>query len=329
MVVYTKCSNYASDTCPCVLAENGHCIVCPMCRGEDFCDCPDTVSFCILQELKNNGGHAKKPHEAIPCSVVHVKKYGDVLRLIRLRIPEGDHSAFRRLGCYVFVRVNENPYFDVPISVLNDGYDSDTIGLLIEIRGIKTGYFSDIGKGDTVYLRGPYYNGLQGLRNVSGFHDGKALVLCRGIGFLPSVQVIETLRSHNNELTVYLDPSRFDRHILDLFNDLFEIQAWNIRICDEKGELTEACVGIIEDAIKNGTGLIHLGLSDYLIGKCGKVIEEQKYEAALSFINNAHICCGEGICGACTVNIGPNRIIHHCKDQFTLDEAKKLLGGIL
>ena len=329
MLVYSKCSDYASDICPCILAESGRCIVCSMCRDEDFCDCTDTVSFCVLQELINNGGKARKRHEVIPCTVVNVKKYESNLCLIRLNVPGIDMASFRRLGCYVIVRVDEDPYFDVPVSVLNDVNDNGTIGLLIQVRGIKTGRFETIKKGDTVFLRGPFFNGIQSVRRVAGFHNGKALVLCRGIGMLPSIQVIEALRNSNNEVTVYLDRAQFNQDVLDAFMQLFEIEVPDIHICNEKGNLTEDYCQTIEDAVKNGTGLIHLGMSDYLIRKSVEFMEDRKCMVDVSCINNANICCGEGICGACTDSIGPNRIIRHCKNQLSMDDIRKFTGETL
>ena len=110
MQVYSKCSNYATDTCPCVLAENGKCIVCSMCRGEDFCTCSDTVSFCIMQELMNRGGKARQPYESLACEVMYVREYDDDIRFIRIKVPHVDD--YQEMGAYVFVRVDENPFFD-------------------------------------------------------------------------------------------------------------------------------------------------------------------------------------------------------------------------
>ena len=111
MKIYTKCSNYASDTCPCVLAESGHCIVCSMCRGEDFCDCSDAAGFCIMQELANNGGKARDQHHIMKCTVTYANIYDDTIKLIRLHIPDGNIGDFTQLGAFVFIRVN--PRIDV------------------------------------------------------------------------------------------------------------------------------------------------------------------------------------------------------------------------
>ena len=325
MHIYTKCSNYASDTCPCVLAENGHCIVCSMCNGKDFCECTDTVSFCIMQELKNNGGKAKEPHHVMKCEVAYVKNFGDTLRFMRIKVPQGNPEEYKRIGAYIFIRVKENTFFDVPISVMFEDYENDTIALIIQIRGIKTSDFKDIKKGDTVFVRGPYYNCIQGNKHVVSLHNGKASVFCRGIGFLPSLHVIDVLRKNGSDVTVYLDEGQFDNNILKFFTDLFEINFHQVRMCTSDGNLTEEIRSVINDDMEHGANLIHLGMSDYLIKQYIDYIQSRNTTAAVSCINNSQICCGEGICGACTRNTGSNKTIHLCKEQLSLDELKKIL----
>ena len=325
MEVYTRCSNYATDTCPCILAENGKCVECSMCRGEDYCTCCDTVSFCIKQELINNGGRAKQRHHSMRCEVRYVKDYEDVFRLIRVDVPNAED--FNKLGAYVFIRVNEDPFFDVPISVLFEDYGSNTIGLIINMVGIKTESLRSLKEGDQIYLRGPYFNGLQGRSAVANLRDSSAAVICRGIGFIPSMHVIGSLRERNNKLDVYLDRGRFSNRVLNFFEELQEIRVREVSICDEKGELTDDFKSIVSKAGDDGVGLIHLGLSDYLLKKAITVIEQYDphHQMALSCINNSHICCGEGICGSCTKDAGPGKTVHLCKEQLDLYQYKNLL----
>lgn len=112
MNVFTGCSSYASDTCPCILAETGHCLVCSLCRGEDFCSCSDTVSYCVFQELNNNGGKAKDQHHIIRCEVIYEKLHDDMFKHLRLRVPEESLMEMGVDGSFVFVRVKENTYYD-------------------------------------------------------------------------------------------------------------------------------------------------------------------------------------------------------------------------
>ena len=325
MDVYTKCSNYATSTCPCVLAENGKCIECSMCRGEDYCTCSDTVSFCIQQELINHGGRAKQQHRSMRCEVRYVKEYDDVFRFFRIDVPNADD--FKKLGAYVFVRVNENPFFDVPMSVLYEEHGTGTIGLIMQMVGIKTESFRSVRKGDCIYVRGPYYNGVQGRGAVAHLRGGRAAVICRGIGFIPSLHVIGALWQNHNTVDVYLDWGRPGKQVLGFFKDLQEIHVNEVRICDQNGELTEEFNRIAAKAVDDGVDLIHLGLSDYLLKRAISMIEQNDphHRTAISCINNSHICCGDGICGACTKDVGTDHTVHLCKEQLDLYEYKRLL----
>ena len=325
MDVYTKCSNYATDTCPCVLAENGKCIECSMCRGEDYCTCSDTVSFCIQQELINHGGKAKQQHRSMRCEVKYVKEYDDVFRLIRIEVPNADD--FKKLGAYVFVRVDENPFFDVPMSVLYEEHSSGTIGLIMQMVGIKTESFRSVRKGDYIYVRGPYYNGVQGRSAVAHLRGGRAAVICRGIGFIPSLHVIGALWQNHNTVDVYLDWGRPGKQVLGFFKNLQEIYVNEVKISNQNGELTEDIKRIAAKAVDDGVDLIHLGLSDHLIKKTIDMIEQNDphHRTAISCTNNSRICCGEGICGACTKDVGADQTVRLCKEQLDLYEYKRLL----
>ena len=327
MQVYTKCSNYASETCPCVLAETGHCLVCSMCGGKDFCDCEDTVSYCILQELMNNGGHAKPWHQVMECEVIYIRDFEENYRLLRVRTADVSSSVFRTPGAFVFIRSRDSLYYDVPISVIYEDFDVDSISLLIQMRGIKTRLLRELKKGDTVYVRGPYMNGILGRKEAASLHDSSAAVICRGIGFLPSLNVISMLRNNHNKVNIYLDQGSISRQIIETQIGLNEVKVTEVDLCDENGELTQKISQVLEKEIREGVKLIHLGVSDYLIKKFIDRIadREESLRPDISCINNAPICCGEGICGACTKNPGPNRTIHLCKEQINLYDYRGII----
>ena len=326
MNVYAKCSNYATETCPCVLAEIGHCIVCSMCSGEEFCDCSGTVSFCVMQELKNNGGKAKDQHHTMECTVVYDMIYDDTIKLIRVAIPDGRAGDFRKTGAFVFAKAKDNPFYDVPISVLYEDTDLDSIVLMIQLQGVKTECFRNLKAGDTVFLRGPYLNGIQGLKALNSVHDREAVVICRGIGLFPSLHAIAELKKNNNKVSIYLDSGSFNHVPLKVTKRLYELDINEISIYDQNGQISPDIYRLIDEALERNAGLIHLGMSDYLIKRLIEYIRGKNNEnVLLSCINNAHMCCGEGICGACTVNTDSRKIVHLCKEQMNLYEYGKLL----
>ena len=325
MKVYTKCSNYASDTCPCELAEEGKCIVCSLNRGESVCDCSDTVSYCIEQELINNGRKAKAQQTDMVGEITYVRDFKDGIRFIRFNVPDMSPFRNRDVGTYVFLRVNSSTFYDVPVSIIYDDLDIDSLAVLIKIVGVKTSKFKSLQVGDSIIVRGPYYNGVMGRKEIAGLHNSKAYVFCKGIGFMPSIHVIEDLRANNNEVNVYLDKGDFDKSIIDSFSLLYDMDINEMKMCNEAGDLTEEFGRIIDEASRGGCKLIHLGLSDYLISKSLKEIEIRKYNSHITYINNAKLCCGEGVCGACTKDIGANHTVHLCKEQLGIGEMKELV----
>ena len=156
-------------------------------------------------------------------------------------------------------------------------------------------------------------------------HNSKAFVFCKGIGFMPSIHVIEELKRNNNDVNVYLDEGDFSKRLINVFSYIYDINVTELKMCDESGSFTEDYNSVIKGASDAGCNLIHLGLSDYLIGKSLRIIEEAKYDSYISCINNAHLCCGEGVCGACTRDIGVNHTVHLCKEQLSISDMKKMI----
>lgn len=319
MKIYTKCADFASEFCPCILAERGQCIVCSQRHGSDFCDCSDTASYCVMQELINNGGKAKPMRPTYKCKVQTVMHFKKSVLIVRVSGEGLDTQSFQTIGGYAFVRTDDNPFFDVPISVMFTEVEVDTIGFVIIAKGVKTEPFARLKEGDTIYLRGPYYNGVIGTKHIAALRNAKSMVICRGIGFLPSLHVINKLRQQGNKVEVLVDEGPFDTDLLSLLKDFFEVEVTPMSLCDKNGELTAEAKCAISEAIANGVGIIHLGLSDYLIGRCVNYISTvNDRHIPVSCCNNAKICCGEGICGACTVNPTAQRTVHLCKEQIDI-----------
>ena len=67
--------------------------------------------------------------------------------------------------------------------------DNNIISIVIEIRGIKTKKLLNI-KGGNITIRGPYWNGVFGLKNIRKQKNNETLVIARGIGMAPMIPVI-------------------------------------------------------------------------------------------------------------------------------------------
>ncbi len=132
------CIDAGTEFCPCHLAEKGECILCSQLQGSHFCDCLNWKGVCIYQELHDNGNKAKEQRKTYTCKVCEKVLYPDDVLLIKFEAPHKLVIDLARPGSFIFIRSEENVYFDVPISILESDIETNIISIMIEIRGIKT-----------------------------------------------------------------------------------------------------------------------------------------------------------------------------------------------
>jgi len=72
----------------------------------------------------------------------------------------------------------------------------------------------------------------------------------------------------------------------------------------------------IRTTLDENARFIHIGGSDFLIREVVNFLKECCCaDIGLSCCNNAKLCCGEGICGACTHNDSAQSVRRLCKEQ--------------
>lgn len=321
MLVNGDCVDYGSEYCPCILAETGHCVVCSRVNGSDNCDCRIYGGgFCVLEELNRNNGKAKPFRQTYKCSVITVIKHNDFI-FMRLNVPSDLEYEVKVPGSFVFMRTNENNWFDTPISVQYDECLVGSIGVYILTCGIKTEYFANLKVGDTVFLRGPFTSGLLGKRELQSQKNGKCLVFAKGVALMPSISVINYLKKQGNDVKIFVDECSFPKEYLKIHLDLYELNSEPIVLVDENGILTEIAKNTICNFVNNGGELIHIGTSEYVIHLITDYLKLiQAKHVRITCCNNEKMCCGEGICGACTSTKSSRRTVHSCKEQISIWE---------
>lgn len=219
-------------------------------------------------------------------------------------------------GSYIFVRTDENNYFDVPISILESNVDNDEISLLIEIRGIKTKKILDLETGENIIIRGPYWNGVFGLKNIESTKNSNALVLARGIGIAPMIPVIRNLKNSNNNISLIIDKSPYNEIPVKNYISKY-LNLWNEETLIVQGKIPENTKNIIKNTIKeNNIKLIYCAGADILIYNIIDFLNELgRNDIKLSCCNNSKMCCGEGICGSCTARFKGHKVKRLCKIQ--------------
>jgi NAD(P)H-flavin reductase len=198
---------------------------------------------------------------------------------------------------------------------MNCDIENDIITIAVEIRGIKTVKLLEIKLNDNIVIRGPYWNGVFGIKNILAQKQGKSLILARGIGLAPMIPVIRKLTSQGNELQVVIDKSSFEVNFAEEFLEEYKVQASENSLLD-KGNLSDHAKVIIKDALSGGVNYIHLAGADILTYNVINYLDEiGRNDVSLSCCNNFKMCCGEGICGACTARFSGHRVKRFCKEQ--------------
>lgn len=308
MALNYKCIDALSPYCPCYLAENQSCLVCSVLQGKDTCDC-NWQGFCVYQEYLWNGKKKKNFRNTVETKIAAKRIYGDNLALFKTILPAPVLSRdFSQPGSYVFLKSFDAPtYFEVPICVMDLNEDENSLSFAVQIIGPKT---KKLAKEENAFLlRGPYYNGILGLKYIKGAKNKRCLLIGGGIGQASLVLVAKALVRGNNEITALLDAGAIKYNPAEeyLKNLGVEVQYF------EKQDLVfgKLLLNLIEE--KN-IEMIYSGGSDvqHDFVKSAVVQSGRRIDFAVS--NNVQMCCGEGICGSCIVTLGSEKI-KFCKAQ--------------
>lgn len=300
--------------CPCHLAETGDCILCSELCNKTFCDCVNWKGTCIYQEFIWNGNKAKEGRKTYLCEIVDKRSVEDGLVIFTLKLPYDLYQSLVHPGSYVFLR---NPdyegYFDVPISVLDLNSDNSTVDFAIEIQGVKTKKIDALEISDNISIKGPYWNGDFGLKHILNAKGGNSIIIARSIGLAPMVPVLKKLCANDNKVTLILDKGEYKENFIEGYLkkydvDIIEASTFNC------GELTEEVKDLLSRLTdEKKPNLIHCAGADILIYK---ILEYLGDDYNFSCCNNAKMCCGEGVCGACTARFKGHVVKRLCKLQI-------------
>ena len=323
------CIDAGTEFCPCHLAESGECILCSQLQGSHFCDCLNWKGVCIYQEFHDNGNKAKEQRKVYKCKVCEKVLYPDDILLVKFEAPHKLVIDLARPGSFIFVRSEENVYFDVPISILDSDIETNIISIMIEIRGIKTKQLLNIETGGSITIRGPYWNGVFGLKNIRKQKNNDTIVIARGIGMAPMMPVIKRLIENDNTVTLIVDKQPFKDIYVTEWLDKFNIVPQEMNLI-EKGELSPEGKVAIKSLIKyNNISLIHIAGADILTYSVIDFLDSlERQDIDLSCCNNFKMCCGEGVCGSCTARFSGHRVKRFCKVQASprgIFEGRRLI----
>jgi NAD(P)H-flavin reductase len=316
------CIDAGTEYCPCHLAETGDCLLCSQLNGKKFCDCINWKGVCIYQEYIWNQGKAKKGRKSYSCKITKKENVETNVIILNLSVPHELAKNLVHPGSYVFLRSGKtSQFYDVPISIMETNVDENIITVAIEIKGIKTKSINFLNEGDNILVRGPYWNGDLGLRNIYKSREGTSVIIARGIGQAPMVPVLKKLYSNGNNIIVIMDKANYKNTFITKYLELCNCTVINCNTL-QNGAISEELKNTLNSLFENEKiNLIHCSGPDILNYKVLEYVEDK---VDFSCCNNAKMCCGEGVCGACSTRFKGSRVKKLCKVQI---EPKYIFEG--
>lgn len=327
------CSDIGTKFCPCHLAESGQCIICSQLNSGN-CHCTHWNGTCVYQELIWNNNKAKKGREVFECKVVDKYIVEEDVLVLSLK---GSHELIhdlRDMGSFVFLkRVDQEESFFTPISVMDIDLEKNLIILAIELKGVKTLDLNNLEIDDTVLVKGPFWNGILGVRHLKNVTGETCLLICRGIGQAPMIPVLKYLHEKGNKVIVLNDKANIKGSLIDDYLNKYAYKVYDCS-CLEKGKLTKSFKELLVDqVISKSPVVVHCDGADILnyevmitLDKIKESLKSAGVEKNIEYscCNNAKMCCGEGVCGACTRKNNDRKLRRLCKMQT---DPKYVLEG--
>lgn len=244
-----------------------------------------------------------------------------------------------RSGCV------DKEFFSVPISVMKSDVQKGQLFLALRVISAKTKRIAEAE--DYVFLRGVYRNGLLGgeisksesaempstcknssLEGKNGvFKRKKWLIFTKGVGISPAINLISGFHGEK-DVDMVIDTEKI--------TESFVQEA--LSMCIGDNDDVNIAFASLADVVAGGTGdekdlksenissYLRIGSRIYDVGNYDKIaiLASDYYIAKLAekfnippdkliFSNNFRMCCGEGICGACSHTDASGNTYKMCK----------------
>lgn len=323
---FTDCVDAGTDYCPCALAERGECIICSQLNDKVFCDCLNWKGTCIYQDFINNNSKRKDVRQFKTFDIIGKQNIRKDIFLLEIKVDNAMARELDNIGAFVFLKnPQEDDSYSTPISIMESDIINNAIRVVIKIAGVKTKALSECS--DKIMLKGPYLNGIQGLRFIKDMRDKECLILARGCAAAPAVMAAKKMINKGNKIHVMLDrgrsPENFSKpHFLKLGCNVKDVHFYNsLKVLD--GNIKHAIEQLL---IKHGIGVVLSAGEDEFHEKVIRFIKDIDKNVNFSTVNNSTMCCGEGICGSCQIRGIRNEKIKSCKQQY--NPAEVFLRGM-
>ena len=331
------CADVGTRNCPCPLAETGDCLVCSRLSGARECSCR-WAGVCVYNEYMQNGSMVRTKRKARSTGILQRLWQGDDLLMLQLRVPRGFALEASRPGSFLFLKPPGAPEMtSVPVSVMAADVEHESLWVILKIISAKTKALAACE--DFLEMRGIYRSGLlgKGAAGMLDLHDPgisvrkRWLILTKGVGFAPAVNLIRWAAGRV-DIHVIADPEKVGDDVIRQ-----QFRAWRpeghrsesgrfrlefqslAKLLEQPAaasplQQTDSIITVPPTTALHTSGShdpdlkapclqhtdydrIFLLASDYYIKRLSAVMKIPPEK--LVFCNNFHLCCGEGICGAC------------------------------
>lgn len=307
----TRCIDNGREGCPCALAASGNCLVCSRLNGGACDDC-SWQGTCVYALYEQNGRYIIQERQNRLLPVKEVRTYGPNLKVFVLEADKGYCQKAQTAGAFVFVKTKyDHDWFGAPISVLKSEPDKGCIHLAVCSCGPKT--YRILQEREQLHVRGIYYNALTGQKGLLTDPE-ETYIFAKGVAIAPLRNYLDGGSRYTRQLQqmkLFVD---LDKTGMDFFKDYFgDLPASAVQIRDfiREGLCTQTQLEHLQAQCQSRARINLLALtSPYYVRRIQKVVGKEK---SILCPTEGNMCCGEGVCGACTETDPRGRLIRKCK----------------
>ena len=202
-------------------------------------------------------------------------------------------------------------WYGMPVSVLKAEPEKERLHLGVSSCGPKSG--SLLAAEKILCVRGVYYNALSGMGGLDAEPEG-SLIYAKGIAMAPLRNFLDGGTRYSKwlkNMNLYVD---LDKVGFDFFKDYFgDLPVDSIHVKDfASGGLESA------EVLNNMEQMAQTGKINILSLTSPYYADKVETSAGKKIVRptSGNMCCGEGVCGACTYDDETGKTIHRCKARI-------------